>query len=307
MRFGLIRVFWLACVFAGLAACSSGGSGWSSGGGCCGQVVWTPSPAPSYMPAFSLVDSFGLESPQPYASPIILFGGSTPASFFHAVGTLALAVQPAPPGSAFVWSSTDSDLMLSDTDPQMSPDNATLPGRVFITPRTYRAAKATVGVTAASPLPIALTATLDVYPAESVGCGLRDHASVSFNDDGTRSESPAAPLDWYASSSTPQTVQFPDTGNGCTAPPFLGSDAIHVPYGGTLVPGNLADFPAVRAAQWRNDFTSVPIGTGQLFGTTGIFVFKTHTGAIVKALNYGPYQVARGWTSRSKKLRNDGG
>lgn len=122
------------------------------------------------------------------------------------------------------------------------------------------------------------------YPSLAIGCGLRYYPALSFGP-GLRSS--GLDSDLYATEAIPHGSMDP-----CAHSVFLsGVSAIHFPYGGVAVSGNIDTFPTVSASAWRNAQTQIPLNAAN----NKIILFKTKSGSIVKAiLPVGPYEVTNG-------------
>lgn len=119
------------------------------------------------------------------------------------------------------------------------------------------------------------------YPSIALGCGLRYYPALSFGPD---HRLPGLDSDLYATEATSSGSMDP-----CVHSVFLnGVSAIHFPYGGIAVSGNIDTFPAVSASAWRNAQTQISLSAAN----NKIILFKTKSGSIIKAiLPVGPYEV----------------
>ena len=123
-----------------------------------------------------------------------------------------------------------------------------------------------------------------VYGELDLGCGLRYQPYYSF-ESGTVTQ--ATTSDLYV-------TEPPSSGDPFDPCAALGlatdtTTTIHFPYGGVLIAGTTGTFPQVAASQWRNAQTQV----AESAATNEILLFKTKSGAIVKAmLPVGPVELS---------------
>jgi len=224
------------------------------------------------------------------ASHILL----TPATFLNPNGNIVrVRVVGAAPGSV-KWSvapggrrivtlATRSPFTFPGfgiTTPTAGP-NATF---AFIAERTNHALPVGRAIIVARSGNTTLSIPVYTYPSIALGCGLRYYPALSFSPDHRLA---GLDSDLYATEATSNGSMDP-----CAHSVFQsGVAAIHFPYGGVAVSGNIDTFPAVSASAWRNAQTQISLNAAN----NKIILFKTKSGSIVKAiLPVGPYEVANG-------------
>ena len=181
------------------------------------------------------------------------------------------------PGSVHWTVSSPSIVTLATTDPRNFSGSPTpLPNSIsaFMT-RTLGMAivTATVG---------RLKASIPVYTYSNVflRCQFRYTPAYSF-DPG------ASPNGLSSDLYVTEAADTKDPLNPCTGSVFItGTTAIHVPYGGVIIP-NAKAFPSIKASQWTNALTQ----TDESALRGNVLLFKTKGGAIVKAVLWGPVEV----------------
>ena len=200
----------------------------------------------------------------------------------------ALLLAPSNHDASTTWSISGTAASLQTTEPGI----LTLPGD---SPATAPAGDIFVNGTGPGVVTVTATsgtqsATLQIinYSSLSLGCAFRYTPAFAFDADRAASLTPSnwITADLFASEAANPTGNAFDN---CAGTALAGTtDAIHVPYGGTLIATPSAQsFAAITAAQWKNDATTFPANT------SGTIVFKTKEGRIVKALiPLGPFEVS---------------
>ncbi len=130
------------------------------------------------------------------------------------------------------------------------------------------------------------SASIPVYVYEQValGCGLRYQPYYSF-ESGSVTQATASDL---------YVTEPPTTGDPFDPCSTLGlatdtTTTFHFPYGGVLVAGTMDSFPQITASQWHDAQTQIT----ESDALAGIVLFKTRSGAIVKAiLPVGPIEAS---------------
>ncbi len=205
-------------------------------------------------------------------------------SQFVAPDTDALILVSSSHDASTTWTVSGSAVVLSMTEPDTlsfgNPLPTAPPGAIFL--QAHATGVATVTASFGGQ-----TASIQVidYGSLSVGCGLRYAPALNFDPDRAGAQAtPVTNSDVYAT----ETSTGGDPFDPC---PALGlgasGDALHVPYGGTVIPvADMQAFASISAMQWKNDGAAFnPIGSA--------LVFKTKEGRIVKAmLPVGPSEVS---------------
>lgn len=235
-----------------------------------------------------------------HPTPIIIVNGAaasrillTPATFLNPQGNIVkVRVIGATPGSV-QWSVAPSGrhiVTLATRSPFTFPGFGTTPSAgpnatfAFIAEQTNHELPVGRAIIVARSGSTTLSIPVYAYPSIALGCGLRYYPALSF---GPNHRLPGLDSDLYATEATSNGGMDP-----CAQSVFLsGVSAIHFPYGGVAVSGNIDTFPTVSASAWRNAQTQISLNAAN----NKIILFKTKYRSIVKAiLPVGPYEVTNG-------------
>lgn len=236
----------------------------------------------------------------PRGTPFITVNGAaathillTPGTFLSPNGNIVkVSVVGAPPGSV-QWSVAPGGrriVTLARRSPFTFPGFAPTPTAgpnatfAFIAEQTNHVLPVGRAIIVARSGNTTLSIPAYAYPSLAIGCGLRYYPALSFSPD---HRLPGLDSDLYATEATSNGGMDP-----CAKSVFLsGVSAIHFPYGGVAVSGNIDTFPSVSASAWRNAQTQISLNAAN----NKIILFKTKSGSIVKAiLPVGPYEVTNG-------------
>lgn len=257
----------------------------------CGGAAQSPA-LPTQSHSVSIAYGFEPQSTNSSQSPIVLWDQQwfdTIHASYYLVPVVTPTISPMPSDS---WLASNSAVQLSNQEPFTvsapgAPAPTAAPGDTYIqTGAAY--GKSTITLNIGSP--INSTATIDTVHFGSLefGCAFRYQPSFAFGSSAQplQNASSFTSGDLYDTSPASGLQPLDPCYNSSLA---TGSEELwHVPYGGTITDGaTVQQFLNATTSDWRND------GTTFQANSSGLLIFKTASGKIVKALlPIGPYEVS---------------